>query len=194
MQAQASRESCINGFWRITGPNVIQVAVKDLPMIRAETGQRNFRGRHSRSTNTNSNAHQNDEQKFTNVRITPFFIKPLDPAISQELIDQNGPLMRAIEVMSSLLLVRPLMDNLTLTPSCRGTHSSGANRGMCSELSPTTKCGIFTVPEQVVGTVLGCDTPDDSETCHEDGPNSNGVATDFLVFVGTDNQQPSKNA
>lgn len=170
----------------------IQIAVKDLPMIRAEVGQRS-KGRYSRSTYTNGNAHQNDEQKFTNVRITPFFIEPLDAAIRQELISSNGPLMRAIEVMNSLLLVRPLMDNLTLTPSCRGTHSTGTNQGTCTELSSSTECGIFTVPEQVVGTVLQCDTPDDSDTCHEEGPNGDGVATDFLVFVGTDSQQPSKN-
>lgn len=172
----------------------LQIAVKDLPMIRAEVGQGNTRGRHSRSTYTNSNARQNDEQKFTNVRITPVLIEPLDAAISPELISPNGPLMRAIEVMSSLLLVRPLMDNLTLTPSCRGTHSSGANQGTCSELSSSTECGIFTVPEQFVGTVLRCDTPDDSDTCRKEGPNGDGVATDFLVFVGTDSQQSGKNA
>ena len=169
----------------------IQISVKDLPVIRAEVGQGNVRGRYSRST---YNAHQNAEQTFANVRITPFFIEPLHATISQELISPNGPLVRAIEVMSSLLLVRPLMDNLTLTPSCRGTYNSGTNHGKCSELSPITECGIFTVPEQVVGTVLQCDTPDDPDTCREEGPNGDGVVTDFLVFVGTDSQQPRKNA
>lgn len=165
-------------------------------MVKAEVGLYNSRGRYSRSTDTNSNSENgrhNGQQMFVDVRITPFFIEPLDANVREKLTDPSGPLMRAINEMSSLLLVRPLRDNLTLTPSCRDTHRSGTNQGTCMELSSRTDCGIFAVPRQFVGTAVQCDTPDDPSTCHEEGPDGDGVATDFLVFVGTDSQQPSKN-
>lgn len=101
--------------------------------------------------------------------------------------------MRAIDVMSSLLLVRPLRDNLTLTPSCRETINSGANQGKCMELNPRIECGIFSIPDQFISTILVCDTADDPSACHEEGPRGLGSATDFLVFIGTNSQQSSES-
>jgi hypothetical protein len=101
--------------------------------------------------------------------------------------------MKAIKTMSSLLLVRPLRDNLTLTPTCRETFSNGpANKGKCMELNPRTECGIFTIPDQFIGVTVVCETADDPSTCHEEGPRGLGLATDFLVFIGTNSQQSSE--
>ena len=102
--------------------------------------------------------------------------------------------MRAINTMSNLLLVRPLRDNLTLTPSCRETFSSGVvNQGKCMELNPRTECGIFTILDRFVGATVVCETADDPSTCHEEGPRGLGLTTDFLVFIGTNSQQSSES-
>ena len=176
-----------------------QVAVKDLPMVRSDVGiSHGAMDRHSRMTagsNGNQERHQNDRDSqllFKQVRITPFFVEPLDPSVRDKLTNSSGPLMRAINVMSSVLLVRPLRENLTLTPMCSETFNSGVNLGSCSNLNPRTMCGIFPVPDQFVGRALQCGTPDDSSTCSEEGPDGDGLATDFLIFVGTDSQQERK--
>ena len=152
--------------------------------------------RHSRSIEvTDIRRHKrNSPPQFAYIRITPYFIEPLDASIRDKLISPTGPLMRAINTMSSLLLVRPLMDNLTLTPSCRETFSHGtANEGKCTELNSRTECGIFTIPDQFVGATMVCETADDPSTCHEEGPQGLGLATDFLVFIGTNSQQSSES-
>ena len=165
-------------------------------MIKASVGSHGSTGRYPRSTGTNNDAADRTQEggtspEFTRVRITPHFVEPLDVSIRERLIDPSGPLFKSIAVMSSLLLVRPLTSNLTLTPSCQQTYIGGINNGTCAELSPRTECGIFSVPDQFLSTVVRCDTADDSETCHEEGPNGEGVAADFLLFVGT-NQSSSK--
>ena len=168
--------------------HLLQIAIKDLPIISAAVGVHDFEDRHSRS------AERNSPPQFTYIRITPYFIEPLDASIRDKLISPTGPLMRAINTMSTLLLVRPLMDNLTLTPSCRQTFSHGtANQGKCTELNSRTECGIFTIPDQFVGATMVCETADDPSTCHEEGPQGLGLATDFLVFIGTNSQQSSEN-
>ena len=152
--------------------------------------------RYSRSAEVTVNRHQkrNSSPQFAQyVRITPYFVEPLDASIRDKLISSTGPLMRAISVMSSLLLVRPLRDNLTLTPSCRETFSSGANQGKCMNLNPRTECGIFSIPDQFISTILVCDTADDPSACQEEGPRGLGLATDFLVFIGTNSQQSSES-
>ena len=87
--------------------------------------------------------------------------------------------MRAINVMSSVLLVKPLRENLTLTPMCSETFNSGVNLGSCSNLNPRIMCGIFPVPDWFVGIALQSGTQDDSSTCSKEGPNEDALATDF---------------
>ena len=173
----------------------LQIAIKDLPIIKAAVDLYGAESRHTRSAKLTDNGHQkrNSPPQFTRVHITPHFIEPLDAAIRDKLTHPTGPLMRAINVMSNLLLVRPLMDNLTLTPSCSQTFSGGENQGKCMELDSRTECGIFTVPDQFVSTALVCNTMDDPSACREEGPSGLGLATDFLVFIGTNSQQSSEN-
>ena len=174
----------------------IQIAAKELPFIGAAVGSYGSRGRHPRSSNTDNeaterNLGEGNMLEFSHIRITPFFVEPLDVSIKNALTDPSGPLYRSIAVMSSLLQVRPLKSNLTLTPSCQQTFTNGINNGTCIELSPHTKCGIFDVPDQFLSTVLSCDTARDSESCREVGPNGEGITTDFLLFIGS-NQSSCK--
>lgn len=182
----------------------LQVAVETLPIIKTEVGSHNTIDRHSRRRSASTlsseprDKRENQEDgdrpvdpQFAPERITPFFIEPFDASLREKLTIPSGPLMRALRVMSNVLLVRPLRENLTLTPSCREKFSSGDNRGSCMELNTSTMCGMFTVPDQFLGTELQCDTPDDSTSCSEQGPNGEGLATDFLLFVGADSQQSS---
>lgn len=61
------------------------------------------------------------------------------------------------------------------------------------ELNLRTECGIFTIPDQFVGATVVCETADDPSMCHEEGPRGLGLATDFLVFIGTNSQQSSES-
>ena len=179
-----------------SGMYFLQIAIEDLPIIKAAVDVYDAEGRHSRGADVPGDKRQmrSSPPQFTYVRITPHFIEPLDASIRDKLISPTGPLMRALNTMSSLLLVQPLRDNLTLTPSCRETFSTGeVNQGKCMELNPRTQCGIFTVPDQFISTTLVCETADDPSTCHEEGPRGLGLATDFLVFVGTNSQQSSES-
>lgn len=175
---------------------MVQVAIRDLPIINAAVDLYSREHRLSRSAEVINDKHhkRSSPPQFTRVRITPYFIEPLDASLRDKLTHPAGALMKAINTMSSLLLVRQLRDNLTLTPSCRETFNSrSANQGKCMELNSRIECGIFTVPAQFVGTTLVCDSANNTSACHEEGPGGLGLATDFLAFIGTDGQQSSES-
>ena len=114
-------------------------------------------------------------------------MEQLSGPLRGKLNDPYGPLKRAIEVMTGVLKVRPLTNNLTFPPVCQRHEASGVNNGKCSEMTQPTKCGIVNVPNDFIGTATVCNHHNDTSSCSEHGPNGRGVATDFLLFVQMDN-------
>ena len=117
---------------------------------------------------------------FSKIRITVHYMQPLDEEIREELTIPDGPLMKAIQVMSNTLSVKPLQQNLVLPNTCN-------SRNKCQHIQNTT-CGIFDVPRNFVEPTEVCNSSTDPATCVVVG-GPGAVNTDFLLFVGT---QPHK--
>ena len=109
---------------------------------------------------------------FSKIRITVHYMKPLDEEIREELTALDGPLKKAIQVMSNTLSVKRLQENLTIPNSC-------SSRNNCQ-----TSCGIFDVPSNFVEPSVVCKSSTDPGTCAVVG-GPGAVNTDFLLFVGT---------
>ena len=110
-------------------------------------------------------------------------VEPLDSTFQDNITDPDGPLMKVLELLENTLLVRPLQGSFTIPPSC-DEYTYGTNEGKCRILHTETECGIFTVPNQFVGTREVCTSAYGS--CYESGTNGAGAPdTDFLLFVGT---------
>ena len=117
---------------------------------------------------------------FSKIRITVHYMQPLDEEIREEVTVPDGPLKKAIQVMSNTLSVKPLQQNLVLPNTCN-------SRNKCQHIQNTT-CGIFDVPSNFVEQTEVCNSPTDHGTCVVVG-GPGAVNTDFLLFVGT---QPNK--
>ena len=114
-------------------------------------------------------------------------MEPLDPTFGDNITDPDGPLMKVLELLENTLLVRPLQGSLTIPPSC-DEYTYGSNEGKCRILHTETECGIFTVPNQFVGTREVCTSTYSS--CYESGTNGTGASnTDYLLFVGTSSER-----
>ena len=138
----------------------------------------------SQSKSNSSRAKRQTAQEFAPIRITPYFVNQRSSS-DYNITGPNGPVMRAIELLSNTLLVRPIEGNITIPPECT-EWTYGRHRGKCRYLHTNTECGIFRVPAQFVGTREVCSSRY-SYRCYERGPDGEGASdTDFLLFVGTE--------
>ena len=120
---------------------------------------------------------------FSPVRITPYFVGPLSSTFRSQLTNETGALMKVLSFINQTLLVRQILGNMTIPPTC-DEYAFGPNEGKCRNLHLTTQCGPYVVPYQYLSTRQVCTFPYGS--CHDIGGGGIGAAnTDFLLFVGT---------
>ena len=95
----------------------------------------------------------------------------------------ESPLQRALRVLSSSLMVRPIQGNLTVEPDC-DEIGFGLNEGKCfaGTVSNVYSCGRqFNVESPYVGVRESCEGP--YGQCREEGPAGYGVSTDYILYV-----------
>ena len=123
---------------------------------------------------------------FSRIRISTHFVEPLHAAVREQLTSPMGPFAKALELLSSTLLVRQVQGNLTVQPEC-DQYAFGPNNGKCWVLHSSTECGPFPIPDRYLGTREVCTSSDGP--CDEEGPRGSGAEeTDFLLLVGTQNE------
>ena len=127
-------------------------------------------------------------QQFAPMRVHVVFDDSvrLNPIINAAVSDPTGPFQQALRVLSNGLMVRPIQGNVTIPPACTNI-TSGPNVGKCRNGTQRNRCGIFTVPDELAGTVETCDGS--FGPCSDQGPGGLGVGADFILFVGSLNSE-----
>ena len=91
------------------------------------------------------------------------------------LNDLSQGFQMAITYLQSVLSVIKTDYNLTISPDCTATNSSG----QCTNVSEPRVCGPHaTVPDQHLGVITVCDP-----VCREVGGNNIGVDADYIYYV-----------
>lgn len=121
---------------------------------------------------------------FAPLRIHVVFHESLldNPIINEVFTSENGPFRQALNVISNGLTVVPARGNITIPPDC-SVIQSGPRAGTCeSGTLSDAMCGIFPVPEELVGVRETCNLI--SDTCSDEGPSGAGVEADYILFTG----------
>lgn len=149
-----------------------QIAEQD-PHIVDIAGQSQS-GRRKRQTGT---------ADYSNMRIYPMLTNIASSA-EPHVNGTDSILSRGIEILESILMVRPVEGNFVVPPMCT-EYTSGPNEGKCRSPLPANNsytCGEFgVIPEEYIGVREVCPF---NESCYLDGPNGTGIPdTDYLLFV-----------
>ena len=133
------------------------------------------------------------EADFDSIRITPYFVNDrIDASLPAEVFGPEGPLERALVLISQSLSVRRLQGNLVFEPtvSCSNetdvciTAGGSCSCNSAAAVMPFLVCAEVLIPDDHIGTaeLQICNT--DTLQCETVGPNGAGlVDTDFVLYV-----------
>ena len=137
---------------------------------------------------TNDRPVKRAAQQFAPLRIHVVFHDSVrvDSIINAAVSDLTGPFQQALRVLSNSLMVRPIPGNITIPPRCTKILS-GPNEGSCLNGTLRNRCGIFTVPDELAGTLKSCNGS--FGPCSDQRPRGVGVDADYILFVGSLNSE-----
>ena len=112
----------------------------------------------------------------------------IDPEVASHVKETNGTLSRSIEILESILMVKPVQDNFILPPNCN-EYTTGINKGKCEGPLPVNQsytCGERVIPDEYIGVREVCSSP--NGPCYLNGTNGTGSPNiDYLLLVSATN-------